>query len=146
MALPSGRHSDGQEKLRQRPRAGQRWKQPVPRAGGRGRSCPLKSGQEGGHCREQRERGCVRREGVPERPEVRDAVSPPGWFSLLLWQGCRAGQDSSGRLAWPRTGLVPGPEAGAGPPFVPGQPRAAELKQRGPEGALLTGTEVRSWG
>lgn len=146
MALPSGRHLDGQERPRQRTRAGQRWKQPVPRAGGRGSSCPLKSGQEGGHCREQRERGCVRREGVLERSEVRDAVSLLGLFSFLLWQGCRAGQDNGGELAWPRTGLVPGPEAEAGPPLVPGQPRAAELKQRGPEGALLTGTEVRSWG
>ena len=100
--------------MRQRTRAGQRWKQPVPRAGGLGSSCPLKSGQEGGHCREQREQGCVRREGVLERPEVRDAVSPSGWFSLLLWQGCRAGQDNGGRLAWPRTGLVPGQKRGQG--------------------------------
>ena len=38
--------------------------------GSRGSSCPLKPGQEGGHYRKQRERGCVRREGVLERPEV----------------------------------------------------------------------------
>ena len=38
--------------------------------GARESSCPLKPGQEGGHYREQRERGCVRREGVLERPEV----------------------------------------------------------------------------
>lgn len=47
----------------------------------------------------------------------------PGRFSFLLLQGCMARQDNGGRLAWPRTGLVPGPEAGAGPPLVPGQPR-----------------------
>lgn len=38
----------------------------------------------------------------------------PGRFSCLLLQGCKAGQDNGGRLAWPRTGLVPGPEVGRG--------------------------------